>query len=203
MAIDSSEVLRILDRLTTLYDATRIPSARLTMQQLAKGGRGSHPWAAIYGVDEYLPLYQQEVKDIGQTLACAAAERGVDSTAFDNLLVVSDRLTSAVAAAAQKLRTHVLAEDAAPNGKQPASDTEQQMERLAQVIGDDNAVKVLGIAQRTDIGGEEKLREIVKIDIRFKGKKSEELAGMLGVSDAAVRGYDIWKEWRAEQKSLS
>ena len=85
----------------------------------------------------------------------------------------------------------------------PAPGNEQDMVQLIQAIGDDNTAKIIGIAQRKDLSGEEKMKEIVKEDVRFAGKDSNEWSTLLGVSDAAIRGYSFWKELQKRKKSLA
>jgi hypothetical protein len=82
-----------------------------------------------------------------------------------------------------------------------AADFEQHMERVAQAIGDDNAVRILAIAQRKDWSGERKMEEILRLDSRFVGKDSTEWGKLLGVSPAAVRGYGLWKQLQKAKRS--
>jgi len=63
---------------------------------------------------------------------------------------------------------------------------EQQMQRLAQVIGDDNAARILAIAQRSDLFGERKMEEILRLDSRFAG--SVATAAVNGVLEIVGRG---------------
>jgi hypothetical protein len=77
------------------------------------------------------------------------------------------------------------------NEKEP--NLEQRMERFAQVIGDKNAALIMELLNKKDLSGEEKMKEILKLDRRFTGKKSTDWAVILNVSDAAVRGYATWK----------
>jgi hypothetical protein len=78
---------------------------------------------------------------------------------------------------------------------------DQQIARFAQAVGDDNALKIIAIAQRSDLSGEKKMKEILKIDRRFEGKDSNQWADLLGVSAAAVRGYQTWKDLQRRRKS--
>jgi hypothetical protein len=78
---------------------------------------------------------------------------------------------------------------------------EQLMERVAQAVGDENAVKVLTIANRKDWSGERKMEEIIRLDTRFAGKDSNEWATLLGVTAAAVRSYGLWKRLQKAKKS--
>jgi hypothetical protein len=70
---------------------------------------------------------------------------------------------------------------------------EEQMQRVALAVGDDNAAKIMAIAQRRDLSGDEKMQEIVNVDSRFGGKNSAEWGTLLGVTPAAIRGYKTWK----------
>jgi hypothetical protein len=90
----------------------------------------------------------------------------------------------------------------APLASQPLDDPDQLMQRLAQAVGDDTTVRVLAILNREDLSSQEKMRLLIKLDQRFKGKDSNEWAMLLKVTPQAVRGYDAWKELRQEKKSL-
>jgi hypothetical protein len=81
--------------------------------------------------------------------------------------------------------------EANSEGKQP--NVEQEMERVALAVGDDNAARILAIAQRKDWKGERKMEEILRLDNRFASKDSGEWADLIGVSAAAVRSYRTWK----------
>jgi hypothetical protein len=78
---------------------------------------------------------------------------------------------------------------------------EQQMERAVQAIGDDNAGKILEIASQKDLPGESRMQNILRLDRRFAGKDSNEWATLLGVTPAAVRGYQTWKTLRRVEKA--
>jgi hypothetical protein len=85
--------------------------------------------------------------------------------------------------------------------KQPTID--QHMERIALAVGDENAVRILAIAERKDWSGERKMEEILLVDRRFAGRDSNEWATLLKVSAAAVRGYGVWKGLQRAKKSES
>jgi hypothetical protein len=72
-------------------------------------------------------------------------------------------------------------------------DIERHVQRTVAAIGDENAVRILGIAQRSDWSGERKMEEILRLDSRFAGKDSKQWGQLLDVSPNAVRGYDRWK----------
>jgi hypothetical protein len=74
------------------------------------------------------------------------------------------------------------------------SNLECYMQRVAEAIGDDNAARILEIAQRDGLSGEQRMKLIVQLDNRFNGKNSEQWGKLLGVSAAAVRGYPYWQE---------
>jgi hypothetical protein len=118
----------------------------------------------------------------------------------DNLEIV---LATVVAAGYPPTRGGLFAWTIARNAGLPKSkvaDAEEQIARTVMAIGDDNAVMILGITQRSDLCGEEKLRRIAEIDSRYKGKKSTELAALIGVEASCVRGYQLWKDWRREMQ---
>ncbi len=81
------------------------------------------------------------------------------------------------------------------------SSMEQHMQRVIQAVGDGNAARIMAIANRADLSGEQKMTEIIRLDCRFKGKNSVAWATLLGVSPPAVRGYDCWKELQKEKKA--
>jgi hypothetical protein len=93
-------------------------------------------------------------------------------------------------------------------GEQPSAEAakehpniEQHMERVAQAVGDDNAARVLAIANRKDWPGERKMEEIIRLDTRFTEKDSNWWARLLEVSPAAVRGYELWKTLQRNKKA--
>lgn len=71
--------------------------------------------------------------------------------------------------------------------------SQEQLERLACTIGDDNTGKIMQLAGRADLSAEERMRQIIAIDVRFAGKKSVEWAHILRVTASAVRQTEIWK----------
>jgi len=74
------------------------------------------------------------------------------------------------------------------------------MQRVAEAVGDENAVRILAIANRSDLSGERKMEEIIRLDSRFAGKDSVEWGKLIGVSPAAIRGYGLWKRWQEAKK---
>jgi hypothetical protein len=80
-----------------------------------------------------------------------------------------------------------------PGGGAAPPGIEEHMGRLAAVIGDPNAVRILAVVNQDALSGEQKMVEILRIDQRFKAKDSNEWSVLLGVSPPAVRGYDTWK----------
>jgi hypothetical protein len=84
--------------------------------------------------------------------------------------------------------------DPTATAPQPTPGSEQDVMRLIEAIGDDTTVKILAITQRKDLKGEDKMRAIVALDGRFRGKDSNGWATLLNVTPAAVRGYAFWKE---------
>jgi hypothetical protein len=72
--------------------------------------------------------------------------------------------------------------------------------QVAQAIGDGQAAKIIAIAQRTDLSAEEKMKAIVKLDSRFKGKNSPEWGKLLGVTPEAVRLLGYWRELQDEKR---
>jgi hypothetical protein len=78
---------------------------------------------------------------------------------------------------------------------------EQYMQRVVQAIGDKTAVRILAIASRSDLSGEQKMQEILGLDNRFVGKNCQEWAQLLGVTSAAVRGYSLWKQLQKRKKA--
>jgi hypothetical protein len=75
------------------------------------------------------------------------------------------------------------------------------MERFALVVGDKTAKEIMEIAHRKDWPGERKMEEILRLDPRFAGKNSNEWAALLGITSAAVRGYDAWKAIQQARKT--
>jgi hypothetical protein len=88
------------------------------------------------------------------------------------------------------------------DGEQTAAGaiTEAHLSRLAQVIGDDNAPKILALVYRADLSGEKKFEELLRLDSRFGGKNSREWGILLGVKPDAVRGYAAWKQLQAKKR---
>jgi hypothetical protein len=80
-------------------------------------------------------------------------------------------------------------------------DIEQHMTRVAQAVGDDNTTQILAIANRGGWSGERRMKEILRVDRRFEGKDSIEWSALLGVSPAAIRGYQTWKVLQQQKKA--
>jgi hypothetical protein len=80
---------------------------------------------------------------------------------------------------------------------------EQHMQRVVQAVGDNSAILILAIAQRTDLSGEQKMEEMLHLDARFAGKDSAEWGKLLGVRAAAVRGYPLWKRLQERKRADS
>ena len=89
--------------------------------------------------------------------------------------------------------------DTAAESDQPSM--EQHLHQLAQAVGDENAARILAIVQRSDLTGEEKMEEVLRLDFRFVGKNSGEWGKLLGVTPDAVRGYELWKLLQKAKKS--
>jgi hypothetical protein len=83
---------------------------------------------------------------------------------------------------------------------QAVVDIEQHMQRVAEAVGDENAVRILAIANRSDLSGERKMEELIRLDSRFASKDSVEWGKLIGVSPAAIRGYGLWKRWQEAKK---
>jgi hypothetical protein len=98
---------------------------------------------------------------------------------------------------------HALASAQVLPAPEPAEQVspEQHMQRVAQVIGDDNTARILAIVQRSDLTGEQKMEAILREDKRFAGKNSTQWAEILDVSAAAVRGYGLWKTLQLAKKA--
>jgi hypothetical protein len=132
-----------------------------------------------------------------------AVEKQIDRATADKLPL--DELAALLQEEARP-RGHEHTAAAAPPASAPATppdeDLGRNMERLAQAVGDDTAVRVLAIVNREDLSGQEKMRLLIRLDQRFKGKDSNQWATLLGVKPQAVRGYDAWKELQQERKSL-
>jgi NTP pyrophosphatase (non-canonical NTP hydrolase) len=99
------------------------------------------------------------------------------------------------AAEAERSESSAGAADAKTQPPIPAA----ALEQLAEAIGDENAARVISIANRRDSSAERKMEEILQIDPRFAGKDSHEWAKLLGVSDAAIRKTATWKHIRRAQ----
>lgn len=82
----------------------------------------------------------------------------------------------------------------------PADDTEKRWSQVAEAVGDDTSTRILEIANRTDLKGEKKMIEILRIDSRFAGKDSKGWASLIRVSDGAVRGYATWKAIQKQRR---
>ena len=83
---------------------------------------------------------------------------------------------------------------------QPAPRSEQDVMQWV-AASDDNTLKVVAIAQRKDLTVDDKMRLIERLDSRFRGKDSNELASLLGVTPPAIRQTTCWKEWQKLKKS--
>lgn len=78
---------------------------------------------------------------------------------------------------------------------------ESLLQKLAIVIGDDNAAQLVHIHQRTDLTPEEKMNQMLIIDRRLAGKKSPDWAVLLSVSEGRVRQLETWKRLQARATS--
>jgi hypothetical protein len=72
--------------------------------------------------------------------------------------------------------------------------------RIIQVLGDENSGRILTILHQADLSSEEKMRAIVRLDARFRGKTSDEWGVLLGITGSRVREFACWKELRQEKK---
>ena len=81
------------------------------------------------------------------------------------------------------------------------ADADRQMARLAQAVGDNNTLRIIAMAQRPDLTGEQRMIEALRLDKRFEGKSSSQWADLLKVTPAAVRGYETWKALRSRDQT--
>lgn len=72
---------------------------------------------------------------------------------------------------------------------------------ISGVLLDSADVEIMKIARNTDLGGEDRMLEILRIDRRFEAKKSTWWANLLQVSAPAVRQYDTWKSIQAGKRN--
>src|SRR5262249_26376503 len=71
---------------------------------------------------------------------------------------------------------------------------EAEIERLSLASGDSKTGKIMIIADRADLTLDQKMREIGKLDQRWKSKGSPEWAALCKVSASAVRQTDAWND---------
>ena len=65
---------------------------------------------------------------------------------------------------------------------------------------DENSVKITSIAQDKTKSADERMKEIIRLDSRFKGKDSGGWGSLLDVTPAAIRQTDCWDAIRSEQR---
>ena len=87
-------------------------------------------------------------------------------------------------------------------GDPGVGDAEASFDLIAGVMLDENAVKITAIAQDKAKSADERMKEIVRLDSRFKGKNSTEWASLLDVKSPAIRQTESWKTIQAEKKLL-
>jgi hypothetical protein len=71
------------------------------------------------------------------------------------------------------------------------------LKSLIGVVGDENTVAIINVAQDASKSADQKMREIYAIDSRYLGKTSPEWATLLRVKDSAIRQTDWWRLDRA------
>jgi len=129
---------------------------------------------------------------------------GVSPKPLHAFLRVGGSLDEAIVAieeARAKLRMMLAVQPPTDEARPSQPDLEQEFRRVAGVIGDDNAIAILAIAQQQEQSAEERMQKILNLDSRFAGKNSNEWATILGVTPAAVRGYDLWKRLQESKKA--
>lgn len=87
--------------------------------------------------------------------------------------------------------------NAAPTSVGGGETTEALMAQVVEAVGDDNAGRILIIAQREDLSVDERMRAIVTLDSLYKYKTSTAWNKLLRVKN--VRGTAAWKEWHPQK----
>jgi hypothetical protein len=89
---------------------------------------------------------------------------------------------------------------AAEQEEPPAAEDTNNQRKRDPIVGllDDVAIEVLRIAG-DGRGAEDRLQDISKLDTRFWGKDSPELAELLGLSEGRIRQTKWWKEDRPKR----
>ena len=73
-------------------------------------------------------------------------------------------------------------------------DVTETIKRVTLMLGEDGG-KIMAIVSHSEFKTDQKLRSLAKLDERFRGYKSKDLAELLGVSQASIRNGNVWKEW--------
>lgn len=145
-------------------------------------------------------------------LALVNEKVGAEGEAWERWVAATNRIGSilhevramAVAAGERTAAdsSHARAEPA-KNKRQSADQPsyEQQMQQVAQAVGDGNTVRILAVAHRSDLSGEERMEAIIELDRRFVGKSSADWGKLLNVTANAVRGYPLWKELQKRRRA--
>ena len=79
-------------------------------------------------------------------------------------------------------------------GATPFDEVAETVKRVKLLIGSDGD-KLMAIVNHPTYTTDQKLRALDKLDERFKGYKSKDLAELLGVSESSIRNGDVWREW--------
>lgn len=76
----------------------------------------------------------------------------------------------------------------------PVDDVATVVRRVSLLLGADGG-KIMAVVAHSEFTTDQKLRALGKLDERFQGYKSDDLAELLGVSPASIRNSSAWKEW--------
>lgn len=82
------------------------------------------------------------------------------------------------------------------DGKTPA-DTEADMQRLAEAVGDKTAAEIIRIASGDNMTADAKMLAILALDKRYVSKSSGDWATLLRVDSAAIRKTKTWRTIQA------
>jgi hypothetical protein len=87
-----------------------------------------------------------------------------------------------------------------PDQTPKAALVEEEVRRLLQLLGEEDAVKILDLAHNDKKSADDRMREIIKEDRRFDGFDSYKWAQLLNVTASAIRQTVFWQDRKARRE---
>ena len=201
---ESWESVRTLDEFKTWLKRRIVEVEQLLPKQRCQPGQALSLWTTYWQAREWLTRHghENELPPLNEKLDDAyrwmQTRKGAAPDAMEALRVMHELLKVADVKPGRHddKAAPASAPLADPKGKgTPVDDVAEMVKRVALMLGGGDAAKIMAVVTHGEFTTDQKLCALAKLDERFRGYKSKDLAELLGVSEASIRNGDVWREW--------